>query len=93
MATVPRGGGYFPGPPDLAVEVISPGDTHSEVEEKVGRWLDAGCRMVVVVNPRNCTLKVYRTRSDVVVLTMEHSCAGGEVIPGFDLPVGEVFEA
>ncbi|HEV8061926.1 MAG TPA: Uma2 family endonuclease [Gemmataceae bacterium] len=36
--------GFFPGAPDLAVEVISPGDTYSEVEDKVQAWLHAGCR-------------------------------------------------
>lgn len=52
--------GYWPGAPDLAVEVISPGDIYGEVEEKVNEWLDAGTRMVIVANPRNRTLKVYR---------------------------------
>jgi Uma2 family endonuclease len=83
--------GYFPGAPDLAVEVISPGDTYSEVEDKVEAWLDAGCRMVVVVNPRNRTLKVYRTRTDVVVLTVDDSFDGGDVLPGFKLPVRQIF--
>jgi Uma2 family endonuclease len=91
-AKVPRGDGYFPGPPELAVEVISPEDTYSEVEEKVERWLDAGCRMVVVVNPRNCTLKIYRTRTEVLVLTMQDSFDGGDVLPGFQLPVRQIFE-
>src|SRR5712692_7326151 len=44
--------GYWPGAPDLVVEVISPSDTYTEVEEKVLEWLEAGARMVVVVNPR-----------------------------------------
>jgi len=38
--------GFFPGPPDLAIEVLSPGDRRSEVVEKVRRWLDAGTRRV-----------------------------------------------
>jgi Uma2 family endonuclease len=83
--------GYFPGAPDLAVEVISPSDTYSEVEDKVGAWLDAGCRMVVVVNPRNRTLKVYRTRTDVAVLTVDDSFDGGDIVPGFQLPVRRIF--
>ncbi len=91
-AKVPRGDGYFPGPPDLAVEVMSPGDTYSEVEEKVQRWLAAGCRMVVVVDPRNCTLKVHRTKTEVVTLTTQDSFDGGDVLPGFHLPVRQIFE-
>ena len=43
--------GYFPGPPDLAIEVVSPSDTYSEVDAKVLDWLRSGVRMVVVVDP------------------------------------------
>src|SRR3954468_6389985 len=42
--------GYLPGAPDLVVEIISPNDSYTEVEEKVFDWLGAGARMVVVVN-------------------------------------------
>ncbi len=44
--------GYWPGAPDLAVEVVSPGDSYSEVEEKVVTWLNADSRMVLIVDPR-----------------------------------------
>ena len=44
--------GFWPGAPDLAVEVVSPNDLYTEVEEKVADWLDAGAGMVVVVNPQ-----------------------------------------
>jgi Uma2 family endonuclease len=75
----------------LAVEVISPNDSYSEVEEKVEAWLDAGCRLVVVVNPRNRSLKVYRSRTEVTVLTIDDSFDGGEVVPGFRLPIRRIF--
>lgn len=44
--------GYWPGAPDLAVEVVSPGDTYSEVEEKAIEWLETGALMVLALNPR-----------------------------------------
>ncbi len=91
LASVQQGRGFFPGPPDLAVEVISPSDTYSEVEEKVEEWLNAGCRMVVVVNPRNRTLKVYRTVTDITVLTVEDTFDGADVVPGFQLLVRRIF--
>src|SRR6266540_4924106 len=50
---IPEGGipkDFWPGTPDLAVKVISPGDGYTDVEEKVNDWLAAGTRMVVVVN-------------------------------------------
>ncbi|MDP9349630.1 MAG: Uma2 family endonuclease [Gemmatimonadota bacterium] len=83
--------GFWPGAPDLAVEVVSPDDAYTVVEEKVFDWLSAGCRMVVVVNPRKRTATVYRSRSDIVVLTEEDVLDGGEVVPGWRLPVGQIF--
>lgn len=47
--------GYFDGAPDLAVEVISPNDLYTEVDEQVGEWLEHGTQMVLVVNPRRRT--------------------------------------
>jgi Uma2 family endonuclease len=63
-AGVPRG--FWPGAPDLAVEVISPGDTYTEVEEKVNDWLNAGTRMVLVLNPRTRTVTVYSSHTESV---------------------------
>jgi Uma2 family endonuclease len=91
LESTPHGSGYFPGAPDLAVEVISPSDTYSEIEEKVQAWLSAGCRLVVVVNPRNSTLKVYRTQTKVAVLTADDFFDGGDIIPGFQLLVRNLF--
>ena len=51
--------GYWPGAPDLAVEVISPGDLYTEVEEKVFTWLEGGTRLVIVVDPRRRTAAVF----------------------------------
>ena len=83
--------GFRLGAPDLAVEVISPGDTYTEVHEKVMEWLDAGCRMVVVVDPRRKTVTVYRSRNDIEILTEEDTLLGGEVVEGWELPVRELF--
>ncbi len=83
--------GYFPGVPDLAVEVISPSDRYSEVEEKVKSWLQHGTRMVIVVDPRTETLKVYRSPSDVQILTREDTLECGDVIPGWTLSLAELF--
>ena len=83
--------GYWPGPPDLAVEVISPSDTYTEVENKVLNWLDAGTLMVVVINPRQQAVTVYHSLEEVVVLTQEDVLDGGEVVPGWTVPIRELF--
>jgi Uma2 family endonuclease len=83
--------GYFPGAPDLAVEVLSPEDTVSGVEQKVGEWLDAGSRLVWVVSPKMRTVTVYRSRTDIEILTEKDLLDGGSVVPGFEYPITKLF--
>ncbi|MYC06014.1 MAG: Uma2 family endonuclease [Chloroflexi bacterium] len=82
--------GYWPEAPDLAVEVISPHDRYTEVDEKVADWLAAGTRMVIVVNPRNNTVRVHRSPTDVVSLTIDDTLDGGDVVPGWRMPLTEI---
>jgi Uma2 family endonuclease len=86
---IPRG--FWPGAPDLAVEVISPSDTYTDVEEKVNDWLSAGTRMVLVLNPRSRTVTVYTSHTHVMRLTEAHTLTGGEVLPGFTCQVAALF--
>lgn len=88
-----RVAGYRPGVPDLAVEVVSPNDRHSEVLDKALDWLQAGCRMVLVADPARRTVTVYRSRKDIRVLTAEAGDAvdGADVVPGWRLDVAEIF--
>jgi Uma2 family endonuclease len=83
--------GYRPGAPDLAVEVISPSDTYTEVEDKVLTWLDAGTRMVIVLNPRQQTVAVYRSRTDIAILTKNDTLDGKDVVPGWTLAIEDLF--
>ena len=82
--------GYFPGAPDLVVEVISPSDRYADVDDKVKEWLNAGALMVVVVNPRDRTVRVY-TPVSVITLTESDTLDGGDVVPGWRLPVADIF--
>ncbi len=84
--------GFLPFAPDLAIEVVSPSESYNEVEEKVFEWLDAGCRMVVVVNSRKKRLSVYRSRADIKILTEEDSLSGEDVVPGWILPLKGIFD-
>ena len=82
---------FWEGAPDLAVEVVSPGDTLEEVEEKVDDYLDAGTRMVLVVNPKRRTVTVHRPGAQPVILRQTETIDGGDVVPGFSLPMADVF--
>ncbi len=85
--------GYWPGAPDLAVEVVSPNDLYTEVSEKVAEWLEAGSGMVVVVNPRSHQIFIHLSPTEVKVLGVEDTLEGGDVVPGWQLPIRELFDA
>ena len=82
---------FWQGAPDLAVEVVSPGDTYSEVEEKVEQWLAAGARAVWVFDPKRRSATVYRSMTDVTRLSEGDELDGGEVVQGFRCKVSEIF--
>ena len=83
--------GYFEVAPDLAVEVVSPNDTASEVQAKVEDWLRAGARLVWVVYPDSRSVTVFRSWDDVRMLTAEDTLTGNPALPGFTCPVQELF--
>lgn len=77
--------------PDLCVEVVSPNDTGDEIETKVDEYLRAGVPLVWVFYPRQERLYVYESASQVRRLTPADTLDGGSVIPGFALPLAELF--
>lgn len=83
---------YFPEAPDLAVEIVSPGDTVSEVEAKAEDWLNGGKRMLWVVSPRSRTVTVYQSLHQISVLTENETLDGAPVLSGFSCRVGELFQ-
>jgi Uma2 family endonuclease len=86
------GRGYFAGAPDLAVEVISPNDLYTEVDEKVAEWLEHGCQMVLVVNPRRRTVAVHRSGQMGRILGEDDTLDGEDVVPGWTMPVRDIFD-
>ncbi len=84
--------GYRSGAPDLAVEVISPGNTKREMAEKVKEYFESGARMVWVISPKLKTVTVYRSLTDITTLTEKDTLDGGEVVPGFQISVAEIFD-
>jgi Uma2 family endonuclease len=84
--------GHCPIAPDLAVEVVSPNDLYSEVEEKVAEYRRAGVRLVWVVHPPTRTVRVHRLDGTVTDLTEADELSGEDVIPGFHCAVRDLFE-
>lgn len=80
--------------PDLAIEVISPNDSYYEVEAKVQEYLDAGVRLIWVLNPDLQSIKVYEGDSGrTFSLSAKDELTGGNVVPGFRCPVSSLFPA
>jgi Uma2 family endonuclease len=77
--------------PDLAIEVLSAGNTSREMARKIREFFASGCRLVWLVDPRNRTVAVYTSPSDPEVLTEKQTLTGGEVLPGFRLPLRKLF--
>ena len=85
--------GYLEVIPDLIVEIVSPNDSPGEVNRKTQMWLNHGVLVVVEVYPRTRTIAVHRPGVPAVTLTGDDVLDGGEVLPGFTLPLSEIFDA
>ena len=92
-ARVPRSGipkSFWPFPPDLAVEIVSPNDRLSLVEAKAWDWISAGTREVWVVNPRTREVRVHSKGKAVRILD-DRAVLKCRLLPGFSLKVSEIF--
>jgi Uma2 family endonuclease len=85
------GDSFVEGAPQLAVEVLSPGDRSGYVREKVAEWLEAGAEAVWVVDPKARTVAVHAAGGDTALLSQDDELSGGPVLPGFALPLAELF--
>ena len=77
--------------PDLAVEVVSRTDASDRIEEKVFAYLEAGTQLVWVLKPRSKTVIVYRSETDITLLTRNDTLTGEDVVKGFSTQVAALF--
>jgi Uma2 family endonuclease len=82
---------FWPGAPDLAVEVLSPNEIAEEVEEQINDWLNHGCSMVWVVSPKQKTITVHCSQTDITILSENETLDGRDVVPGFQCSVQDIF--
>jgi len=82
---------YFEGPPDLAIEVVSPEDRYTEVDAKVQDYLAAGAQLVWVVNPRTRNVTAYGADRQIRVFTEGEELVATELLPGFACRVADLF--
>ncbi len=83
---------FVQGPPTLAVEIVSPHDRANDIRVRVQDYLEAGTRQVWVLWPRRRSVSVYSPDVDTRELGSEAQLVGGDVLPGFGVRVGDLFE-
>jgi Uma2 family endonuclease len=84
--------GYAALAPDLVAEILSPEDRPGEVLTKVGDWLEAGVRLVWVIDPDRRVATVYRADGSVMTVAAEADLDGEAVLPGLSFRLAELFE-
>ncbi len=82
---------YWPGAPDLAVEVVSPGNTRREMDEKISEYLAAGVRLIWIVTPKQRTVTVHRPGQEAQTLAESDVLDGQDVVPGFQYSIAKLF--
>lgn len=82
---------FLPFAPNLAVEVVSPGDSLAEADLKANLWLTTGAELVLLLFPETRKVHALRREQDVVVLTESEVLDASDVVPGWRADVGEFF--
>jgi Uma2 family endonuclease len=78
--------------PDLAVEVLSPGNTKAEMTRKVREYFEAGVSLVWLIDPRKRTARAYSTPEKSVLVRADQFLDGGEVLPGFVVRLSDLLD-
>jgi Uma2 family endonuclease len=87
----PEGKYWSDVPPDLAVEIVSRSNTRAEIDRKVRIYLASGVRAVWVVRPAARAITIHRPGTPAQTLTENDTLDGGEILPGFALPLSDLF--
>ena len=83
---------FFPGAPDLAVEIRSPTNTQAELDERLEDFFSSGAQLVWLVDPDSRTVQICHSLKDRVTLASDGSLDGEKLLPGFSLPVAALFK-
>jgi Uma2 family endonuclease len=90
---MPEDEAYWSVAPALAVEVLSPGNTRAEIDRKLNEFFAAGCKLAWVIDPAAKAAKVYTSAKRFKELGAAGVLDGGKVLPGFRLPLADLFAA
>ena len=82
---------FVPGAPDIAVEVFSPSNTHTEMRRKVAEYLAAGSQRVWIAYPSTRSVAVHRSDGTTITYSGDDVITDEELLPGFSLPLADIF--
>lgn len=91
LEAVDQSAAFLPLAPDLVAEVISPSDSHGDVQAKVFQWLDCGTTVVWVLEPNSKQVTVYESRDSIRVLEVSEKLTCENLLPGFEVNVSDLF--
>lgn len=83
--------GFWPGAPDLVVEILSPDDRPSKIKAKTSRWFVGGARQVWIVDPKTCTVTIHRSPSDSITFSGSDELEADDILPGFRISLDRIF--
>lgn len=84
---------FLEGAPDLAVEILSPGNTEMEMHQKMADYWNAGCRVIWIVDPSRKSIAVWRRNMTPVVCRERDILTEEQLLPGFSICVRDLFPA
>jgi Uma2 family endonuclease len=83
---------FFPAAPDLAVEVLSPSESLRNMNDKINEYFDSGAQSVWIVDPETESVTVFHPGCDPIVFTVPDTLEDETILPGFSLPLSDLFE-
>jgi Uma2 family endonuclease len=84
---------FFPGAPDLAVEILSPGNTRSEMDERLADFFASGSQAVWIVHPDEQFVEVCHSPTDRTLVGPAGVLDGEKILPGFQFQVADLFKS
>lgn len=79
--------------PELVVEILSAGDRWADVRQKLREYFGIGVDVVLLVEPQARLVSVYRSPTELVELSADETLALDDLLPGFALPLSQLFES
>jgi Uma2 family endonuclease len=82
---------YFEGAPELAIEVVSPSDSAEDLDIKTKQYLQGGAQQAWILYPKTQSVHVFSRGAVLVILDRDQMLPGGDLLPGFSVPVASLF--